>query len=189
VEATNSEGAWDTVYCCRVYHGYRLLNGERNPAFRRATDGRLLNFKDGEPEAIEAEAAEVGAAIDRLRLPQKALLMMVPGHRVARSNCETTLARLVEALADKNHALVASVNTLIRCRDVEKLSVGGRRSMAVHEGSMRVLQPPWVGGETVVVIDDIVSTGHSMAAARELLTRAGAARVACIAIGRTAKLM
>ena len=52
--------AWKSVYCCHVYHGYRPLNGERNPAFRQATDGRLLNFKDGDLAAMDAEADEVG---------------------------------------------------------------------------------------------------------------------------------
>jgi predicted amidophosphoribosyltransferase len=42
-------------------------------------------------------------------------------------------------------------------------------------------------GETVIVLDDIVTTGYSIEACRTLLRKAGAARVAAIALARTVK--
>jgi hypothetical protein len=186
---SHPELAWNSVYCCRVYHGYRLLNGERNPAFRQATDGRLLNFKEGDLAAIDAEADEVGAVLNCLGLPPRVLVALIPGHRAVATNRGTTLSQLVDVLAAQDPRLVASADTLVRHRDVEKLAVGGSRSVRVHAESMWVQVPPPLQGETVVVLDDVVSTGHSMEAARELLRLAGAARVACVAIARTAKLM
>lgn len=119
--------------------------------------------------------------------PRRVLVAMIPGHRASGSNRDTVLSQLVEALVARDARLVASVDTLVRHREVEKLAVGGSRSVRVHVESMRVHEPPVVAGEAVLVVDDVVSTGHSMAAARDLLGRAGAARVACVAIGRTAK--
>jgi predicted amidophosphoribosyltransferase len=172
-----------------VYHGYRLLNGERNSAFRQATDGRLLNFKEGDLAAIDAEADELGAVLNCLRLPPRVLVAVIPGHRAVVTNRNTTLSQLVDVLTAQDGRLVASVDTLVRRQDVEKLAVGGSRSVKVHVESIRVQEPPSLHAETVVVLDDVVSTGHSMEAARELLGHAGAARVACVAIARTAKLI
>lgn len=186
---THPDVAWNTVHCCRVYHGYRLLNGERNSAFRQATDGRLLNFKEGDLAAIDAEADELGAVLNCLRLPPRVLVAVIPGHRAVVTNRNTTLSQLVDVLTAQDGRLVASVDTLVRRQDVEKLAVGGSRSVKVHVESIRVQEPPSLHAETVVVLDDVVSTGHSMEAARELLGHAGAARVACVAIARTAKLI
>jgi predicted amidophosphoribosyltransferase len=48
-----------------------------------------------------------------------------------------------------------------------------------------VQQPPFVNGQTMVILDDVTTTGNSMDAARQLLATAGAIRIAGIALGRT----
>jgi predicted amidophosphoribosyltransferase len=52
---------------------------------------------------------------------------------------------------------------------------------------MSVSDPSRVKGATVVVLDDTVTTGNSLLAARQLLSEAGADRVAAVALGRTLK--
>jgi hypothetical protein len=52
----DAAAAWNDVLACRVYHTYRLISGALNPAFRKVSDGRLLDFKVGNAEAIAAEA-------------------------------------------------------------------------------------------------------------------------------------
>jgi phosphoribosyl transferase-like protein len=177
--------AWDGVLSCRVYHSYRSVSGALNPAFRKDSDGRLLDFKAGGAEALAAEVEELGAALDDLEPPPGSLLSVLPGHRARESNADTPLARLADCLSRRDSRLRVSVDTLIRCRDVAKLATGGDRSLEIQVASMRVADAARVAGATVVVLDDIVSSGQSMAAARELLMRAGAARVACVAIART----
>jgi len=178
------ETAWESVYCCRPYHACWIL-GLRNPAFDKSTDGRLLDFKDGQDHAVTSETAEFSKSLSQLDLQAGVLLAVIPGHKARDTNAGTPLARVVESLAKGNGRFVSSFETLIRCRDIHKLASGGDRSIAVHLNSIRVQQPPCVNGQTMVVLDDITTTGNSMDAARQLLASAGAIRVAGIALGRT----
>jgi predicted amidophosphoribosyltransferase len=183
-----AETAWKDVLSCRVYHRYRMVSGALNPAFRKDSDGRLLDFKAGSAEAIAAEASEMLAVLREVQLPLGSLLAVVPGHFACDTNAGSPMSRLVECLARQDLRLRASVDTLVRYRDVEKMATGGDRSVRAQVDSMRVRESSRVVGATIVVLDDIVSSGHSLAAARELLMRAGAERVACVAIARTARV-
>jgi hypothetical protein len=178
------EAAWASVYCCRPYHACWIF-GLRNPAFDKSTDGRLLDFKDGQEHAISAETAEFSKSLSQLELQARVLLAMIPGHKARDTNAGTPLARVVENLAKGDGRFVSSFETLIRFRDINKLASGGDRGVAVHLNSIRVQQPPSVKGQTMVVLDDITTTGNSMDAARQLLTLAGAIRIGGIALGRT----
>ena len=153
----------------------------------RQQNGRLLDFKEGQQYAISAEAKEFQAPLGELELPRGTLLVVMPGHEASATNAGTPLARAVARLVASDGRLMSSMDALIRFRDIEKLASGGDRSVAVHLGSIRVQEPPPVRGATVVVLDDIVTTGNSMEAVRQLLTTAGANRVAGIAIGRTVR--
>jgi hypothetical protein len=178
------ETAWESVYCCRPYHACWIF-GLRNTAFDKSTDGRLLDFKDGQEHAVTAETSEFGKSLCQLELQAGVLLAVIPGHKARDTNAGTPLARVVERLAKGDGRFVSSFETLIRFRDIHKLSSGGDRRVAVHLNSIRVQQPPSVMGQTMVVLDDITTTGNSMDAARQLLASAGAIRIAGIALGRT----
>ena len=58
----------------------------------------------------------------------------------------------------------------------------------MHLNSMELSEPDIISGETVVILDDIVTSGNSIAAARQLLEVAGASRIAAVAVGRTNNL-
>jgi predicted amidophosphoribosyltransferase len=157
----------------------------RNPEFG-ALDGRLLDFKEGKRYAIRAEAQEFSAALSQLELPEQVLIVVVPGHEARETNVDTPLAKVAEMIAAAERRFIASVDTLIRIKDIDKLASGGDRSVLVHLESIDVREPTVVKGQTVMVLDDITTTGNSMKAVRRLLSQAGAARIAGIAIGRTA---
>src|ERR1700676_1680072 len=124
------ETAWESVYCCRPYHACWIL-GLRNPAFDKSTDGRLLDFKDGQEHAITSETAEFSKSLNQLELQASVLLAVIPGHKARDTNAGTPLARVVENLAKGNSRFVSSFETLIRFRDINKLASGGDRSLAV----------------------------------------------------------
>ena len=176
--------AWTDAYCLRDYNPYKF-GGSLNPNFVKATDGRLLDFKDGQEHAVASETAEISKSLSQLSLEARVLLAVIPGHKARDTNAGTPLARVVENLAKGNSRFVSSFETLIRFKDIHKLASGGDRSLAVHLNSIRVQQPPSVSGQTMVVLDDITTTGNSMDAARQLLASAGAIRIAGIALGRT----
>ena len=178
--------AWTEVYCLRPYNPYRL-GGEPNPHFVRALDGRLLDFKQGDKSAIKLEAEGVLNALQALKLPKGTILAIVPGHQENASNAGRPLARLVEAIELSDASYVASIDTLIRVKTVPKKAGGGSRDLSVDLNSIKVQTPPLLAGATVVVIDDTATTKGSIGAARALLRRAGAERIAAIAIACTVK--
>lgn len=185
--AEDPQTAWTDVYCLRDYNPYRF-QGELNPAFTRA-DGRLLDFKENLDPGIAAAVEDFQKALAQLDLPNGTLLAIVPGHEARTSNDGRPLARAVKAIVANDARYVASVDLLIRAKSVQKKTDGGSRGMAVDLNSITVTNPQSLTGATVVVLDDTVTTGGSLKAARVLLKSAGASKVAAVAIGRTVKYL
>lgn len=178
--------AWITEYCLRPYHP-RILCGAPNPDFCKAADGRLLDFKEGKQEAVEAETGEFKKALIALQLPRSTILVVVPGHEERNSNEDRPLARVVRALSKCDDRYVPMVDALIRTRTILRRSTSGDRSFVATVRSMRVTDAASLKRAVVVVLDDTVTTGKSVAAARWLLLEAGATRVAAVALARTVK--
>jgi hypothetical protein len=184
--AEDPKTAWTGVYCLREYNPYRLL-GQPNPAFRTATDGRLLDLKDNLDRGVQAAAEDFKNGLDQLALPKGVVLVILPGHEAKDSNEGRALARAARALAEMDDRYVVSVDSLIRIKTVPKKTDGGSRDIAIDLNSITVTNPSTLRGATVVVLDDTATTGGSLSAARRLLEDAGARRVAAVAIGRTVK--
>ena len=178
--------AWTAEYCLRPYHP-RSMCGEPNPTFCRSTDGRLLDFKEGRPDAIQAETDEFKKALQELELPPGTILALMPGHEERSTNEGRPLARVVLAIAESDHRYVPMVDALIRTKSILRRSTSAERSFVATVRSMRVTNPQSVKGTVVAVLDDTVTTGTSVAAARALLLEAGATRVAAVALARTVK--
>jgi predicted amidophosphoribosyltransferase len=177
--------AWTGVYCLRPYHPWKL-GGAHNPDFAAATDGRLLDLKDGREQGIRDAAEHFRSGLELIELPQGTILVIVPGHEASRSNEGRPLARVAHALAAADTRYLARVESLVRTAAIPKLTVSGDRSVRRHLTSMRVNNPSDLRRATVLLLDDTVTTGRSMEAARILLSEAGA-RVAAVALGRTVK--
>jgi adenine/guanine phosphoribosyltransferase-like PRPP-binding protein len=56
---------------------------------------------------------------------------------------------------------------------ITKLAFEGDRSLIVHLRSIAVSAFAWLQGATVLLIDDVVTTGNSIEAARRLLCPCG----------------
>jgi hypothetical protein len=178
--------AWTGVYCLRDYNPYKF-GGSRSTSFVKATDGRLLDFKEGRDHAIRAETDELRRGLEELNLPRGTVLVVVPGHEARDSNEGRPLALAAHALALADDRYAACVDALVRCRTIPKLATGGVRSVHQQRQSMSVRNPSSLKGATVLVLDDTVTTGNSLTAARQLLREAGAGRVAAVGLGRTVK--
>lgn len=177
--------AWTGVYCLRPYNPWKV-GGVRNPAFVKATDGRLLDLKYEYDHGVTAAVEDFTAGLENLKLPKGTILVIVPGHEARESNEGRALARVAHALAEADSRYVARVDALVRFKTIDKLAKGGDRSVQQHLNSIRVDNPSSLRGATVLVLDDTVTTGHSIAATRTLLSNAGAA-VAAVGLGRTVK--
>jgi predicted amidophosphoribosyltransferase len=74
---------------------------------------------------------------------------------------------------------------LVRHTKIEKLANGGDRSIGVHLNSLAVEHVDLIAGRKVLVIDDVMTSGNSLAACRHLLLQAGARQAACLALAKT----
>lgn len=176
--------AWESVYCLRPYNPHKL-DGVKNPAFDRDLDGRLLGFKDGQYYAIRDETKVFRTALAELTFPQATVLAIIPSHRSATTNADQPLAQVAHRIAGNESRFRLRVDCLLRTASIPRLASGGERTIDMHLRSMVVTAD--VNKATIVLLDDVVTTEHSIAAARQLLTSAGAAQVAAIALARTVR--
>lgn len=117
------------------------------------------------------------------------LIAPVPLHRMRlwrrRYNQAAELARALGRRAGKPVA----VQALVRSRPTESqgamASARARRRNVL--GAFRVPQPKLVAGRSVLLIDDVLTTGATAEACARALKRAGAARVHVLALARVVK--
>jgi predicted amidophosphoribosyltransferase len=92
------------------------------------------------------------------------------------------LAKRLAALTPLSDATSA----LVRHTKIAKLGSGESRDVQVHLDSIRV-NAQLIVADRVFLLDDVLSTGNSMLACRQLLEDAGASDVICMALGRIAE--
>lgn len=76
---------------------------------------------------------------------------------------------------------------LKRVKDLQKKSHGGPRTFQIERDSL-VINEVWrnkIQGKIILLLDDVITTGISMQTCQKILYDAGAARVICLALGRT----
>jgi phosphoribosylpyrophosphate synthetase len=82
---------------------------------------------------------------------------------------------------------VDATPALVRHKSIDKQATGGKRSVQQHLDSLRVAVASLVAGRSVVLLDDVCTTGYSMVACQWLLLQAGATSVTCVALGQTVR--
>ena len=65
------------------------------------------------------------------------------------------------------------------------LAGGGDRAIEVHLKSIEAKGPDRYRGKSILLIDDVLTTGNSMVACRQILMAAGAAKVHCLTLAKT----
>ena len=176
---------WAGVVFIREYHPYWLPGRERNPRFDQE-DGRILDLKSNQDAAVAASVRDFARVLRPMPLPARTVLAIVPGHDARLSNKDRALGRVVAQLvADIGPRFVDGADVLVRERTVAKLATGGERSQDIHAASIRVANRDLVAGRSVVVLDDVTTTGNSLRACLALLREAGARRVGAVALART----
>jgi len=178
---------WSTFCYIRAYHPYRRY-GALNPHFD-GWDGRVLDFKDGIAGSVEWAHDQLAEHFSELELPTVRLpIVIVPGHLARATNEGCPLANLGSMLAEKHpDKFKARFDGLLRHTDVGKLAHGGDRRVDVHLDSINVRETVKIKiqNRSVLLLDDVTTTGNSLQACRQLLIEAGAKRVGAIVLGKT----
>jgi predicted amidophosphoribosyltransferase len=157
------------------YHKQCGGDGGNYPTY----SGRLLDLKEARARGI---AYFLEVLKQNIRTNVQLAIAVIPSHDA------TKLRSGVHHLASQFAAASGALDTgdlLIRTETIKKLANGGDRSMAVHLNSMQVNKMSRVDGRNVLLIDDIMTTGNSLAAGSQILLEAGAGDVLCLALGKT----
>ena len=118
---------------------------------------------------------------DKVKKPTA--IAVVPSHDAEKgpnSGVHSLANRLASGLGLSNGGAC-----LVRHTTVPKLATGGDRDIGVHLDSIRVENADLIKGQRVLLLDDVKTSGNSLAACRRLLLDAGAAEVKMVALGRT----
>jgi hypothetical protein len=167
------------VIALGTYHPKWFKKG-RNPLQNFDFDGysqSILDVKDGLETAVNS-------FYERLEplLGFGFCVSVVPSH-VPRK-CTSGVYKLARKLASTKGRLDCT-SLLERTTLIQELHSGGPRNIEVHLESIIVTCPDIISGKNVLLLDDIITTGNSMQACRQLLLESGAAMVQSIALGKT----
>ena len=179
----NNQDNYEDNFYMGYYHSYwKWECGEkvRNSKFDNFSS-IILDFKKGYAPVIEefrkSVAKELGSDFP---------VCVVPSHMASVDNSMSPTARLAKGLVKSNN-LIDATNCILRVRSISKLSRGGNRDLAVHLNSVKVVNSDVIKGKTVLLLDDVMTTGNSLDACRQLLLRAGAKNVLCLALAKTVR--
>ena len=179
----NNQDNYEDNFYMGYYHSYwKWECGEkvRNSKFD-SFSSIILDFKKGYAPVIEefrkSVAKELGSDFP---------VCVVPSHIASVDNSMSPTARLAKGLVKSNN-LIDATNCILRVRSISKLSRGGNRDLAVHLNSVKVVNSDVIKGKTVLLLDDVMTTGNSLGACRQLLLRAGAKNVLCLALAKTVR--
>lgn len=159
------------------YHKYYLEDHTVNPKFRPSGSGMILDLKEKDMDAIEYFFDYLDELFEK-----NVSICVVPSHEESSAN-DSGVARLARILAQEGRK--DKVNFLLRKTTVEKRAAGGDRSYQSQRESIKINPDISVLEDTVIVMDDVTTTGNSLQACRDILLDAGASHVAMYAIGKT----
>ena len=111
------------------------------------------------------------------------MLVLVPSH------CHNEWSRsllLVGQVICRDLQFLNYSRLLRRIRTHEKLSVGGNRSVESHLNTIEIGKRD-VSGKSVIILDDVTTTGNSIVACAKILKKAGATKVGAVVIGKTTR--
>lgn len=175
------------------YHKYWLDKEARvkNPNFTPEC-GKLLDLKDKDPHkqanGLSFFTAQLRAYLPTSKLPLEHLqiyVMVVPSS--VAGSWSGGLCQLADNLCRMNKNFVNHKQALRRHTTIDKLSNGGNRQMVVHLNSIELQQKLHreIAGKSILLLDDVTTTGNSLAACGTILTQYGASQIFPLALGRT----
>lgn len=156
------------------YHPY---NHGNNPEFD-IFSGRILDFK-------KDQTAAVGYFFEQLKnvdFNATEAVVIVPSH--SPQNRMSSVRKLAQKLAQYK-GWTDATDCVVRTHLIDKLANGGERSMDVHLGSLKIMNPHLIAGKNVLVLDDVTTSGNSLFATMRLLKEKNVNSVWSYAIAKT----
>lgn len=141
---------------------------------------RILRLKYANERRLAAELAlDVADHVRRKKLTCD-VVTWIPTTRKKRNKRGIDQAEMI-AMHVARHLRVPCRQLLVRARDVSQ--TGQTRVVRLAQVRFRARRPQWA--KSVLVVDDVVTTGASMRAAHAALLSVGATSVHCVAVAVT----
>lgn len=173
----------DSIYYVQDYEPYRI-DGNINPNFNKQTGGYLLDFKQGNNIAVNKYFKELKEVFDNDELIKNKDIYVTCVPSSSRGNVGNGLKKLI-GLICKEYSWKNACGWLHRDYDIAKLATGGDRSKNIHKESISLLNQNILKGKSVLLVDDITTTGNSLNGCKEILYENGVDSVYIIALGQT----
>lgn len=144
----------------------------------------ILDLKDARSAVGQENAITMVAPMLADLLADGIVLVTAPSSAAGKISGITMLAQRIASL---KHTVIDGTSCLVRTVSVPKAATGGSRSIEIHRDTIAVTENgvDIVRGKLVLLLDDVLTTGHTFQACKEKLLEAGAATVCCLALGRT----
>lgn len=143
----------------------------------------LLKRQPYVPQHVESLLIEV---VRREPLSRSTRIVPVPLHPKRLKTRGFNQASVIGQTVSKALKLPLDEVSLVRVSTPEKYRAGmdskGRRDTVA--GAFRVIHPRLIAGESILLVDDVFTTGATISACAEALTDAGAKNVFVLTIGR-----
>ena len=169
----------DTPRWMGIYHPFWINKekGERNPQWDEFSE-RILDVKKAYGRGVRYFVPRLDSI-----LRKGIAVAIVPSHDPSKryGGMELIARALVKA------GRVDATNLLIRTHLISKLSGGGNRSLKMHLESIVCQEPARFNSTEIVLLDDVYTTGNSLAACWQILKKAGCPYVLRFALGRTVR--
>lgn len=197
-KARNNFGELD-VYYLNDYHAYKISdaagNKIKNPDFSASPlSGLIMDLKGINGTTLAQTQKAAGKfATELLRslngfnqIPKdvEVTICIIPSSKANKPS--VGMQHLVKAIVKIDPRFKDGSSTIIRIADIEKLATGGNRDSSVHLKTMKVTTN-LSRSKIYVVLDDVGTTGNSIAVGVELLRReqAQAQNIFPIVLGKT----
>ncbi len=167
----------------RIYiNGHYIAKNYRDDPYSLS----IIQFKKLNVEKIEKFIEVFNNWFSRQEVSGSYLLCKVPPHEPQDRNSwfsDTSLDKMIKQLAKSNRRIRDGSDVLIRTKEIERLSMSGKRETSVHAESIAVDGD--VTSEKIILLDDILTSGNSLIVCKRKLLEAGALIVHCFVLGRT----
>lgn len=173
------------IYYLSDYHKYWIHNDYgkmANPGFDDFSS-KILHLKNSSIDSIEYFSQRLdnifGAKGNNLGL--QIVLCCVPSSSIEDPN--NGVKAVIKKISGPDR--IDGSSCLVRTIAIQKLSLGGDRSKEIHYKSIKCINTHLIINKLVVLLDDVTTSGNSLNACREILLKAGAKEVICVALGMT----
>lgn len=131
----------------------------------------------------------LASAIDRLHVDRDVLVVPVPLHSSRRRQRRFNQAELIAHAALRRGGSMLAADVLQRVRPTDS-QIGLTRPQRRENvrGAFQVVHPTRVAGRSILLVDDVLTTGTTASECARVLRKAGAAQVWVATVARTLKV-